>query len=172
MSGIAAAKKRRAGISNPIPDTPRLPNGGAVVSQPQGLTLQQVISLLDTRLTSLEKTVNNQESATPEALPTNISEILDDFQQKFVILAGEINSLKDIVLKLQSYTMDVNKALLEERIQLSHIDNNIIDDELFILENNEISEQNNEIQPNEISKDEEEECANNVEFTISQEENL
>jgi hypothetical protein len=102
--------------------------------------LQQVISLLDTRLTTVEKAVNNQEPSA-EVLPSNISEILDDFQQKFVILAGEINSLKDIVLKLQSYTMDVNKALLEERIQLSHIDNetNIVD-ERFILENNETPE--------------------------------
>ena len=140
MSGIAAAKKRRAGISNPIPDSPRLPNGGVAISQPQGLTLQQVISLLDTRLTTVEKSVNNQEPSA-EVLPSNISEILDDFQQKFVILAGEINSLKDIVLKLQSYTMDVNKSLLEERIQLSHIDNetNIVD-ERFILENNETPE--------------------------------
>jgi len=141
MSGIAAAKKRRAGISNPIPDSPRLPNGGVAVSQPQGLTLQQVISLLDTRLTNVEKAVNNQEipdASTPELLPSNISEILDDFQQKFVILAGEINSLKDIVLKLQSYTMDVNKVLMEERIQLSNIDNNInIEDQRFVLENNE-----------------------------------
>jgi hypothetical protein len=30
-------------------------------------------------------------------------------------LAQEIMNLKDIVLKLQSYTMDVNKQLLEER---------------------------------------------------------
>jgi len=139
MSGIAAAKKRRAGISNPIPDSPRLPNGGVAVSQPQGLTLQQVISLLDTRLTSLEKSVNNQDipsASIHEQLPSNISEILDDFQQKFVILAGEINSLKDIVLKLQSYTMDVNKALLEERIELTHINDNNIEDERFVLENN------------------------------------
>ena len=144
MSGIAAAKKRRAGISNPIPDSPRLPNGGVAVSQPQGLTLQQVISLLDTRLTNVEKAVNNQ--ATPELLPSNISEILDDFQQKFVILAGEINSLKDIVLKLQSYTMDVNKVLMEERIQLSNIDNNInIEDQRFVLENNETLEEIPEI---------------------------
>ena len=149
MSGIAAAKKRRAGISNPIPDSPRLPNGGVAVSQPQGLTLQQVISLLDTRLTNVEKAVNNQatpDTSTPELLPSNISEILDDFQQKFVILAGEINSLKDIVLKLQSYTMDVNKVLMEERIQLSNIDNNInIEDQRFVLENNETLEEIPEI---------------------------
>jgi hypothetical protein len=35
-----------------------------------------------------------------------------------VILAGEVENLKDIVLKLQSYTMEVNKTLYEERIQV------------------------------------------------------
>ena len=34
------------------------------------------------------------------------------------MLAQEVADLKDIVLKLQSYTMDVNKTLFEERIQV------------------------------------------------------
>ena len=34
------------------------------------------------------------------------------------IIVEEIANLKDIVLKLQSYTMDVNKTLLEERINI------------------------------------------------------
>jgi hypothetical protein len=149
MSGIAAAKKRRAGVtvSMPTPDAPRLPNGGiASIQQPsqqsQGLTLPQVIALFDSRINKVEKFMNdglvsNQgigNSREIETLPSNISEILDDFQEKFVILAGEINSLKDTVLKLQTYTMDVNKILLEERIQiLSDIGENT--DDRFILEN-------------------------------------
>ena len=139
MSGIAAAKKRRAGLTSTTPEPPRLPSGGlSTTSQPQsqGLTLQQVISLLDTRITKLEKDSSNVTpvySQTEEPLPSNISEILDDFQQKFVILAGEINSLKDTVLKLQTYTMEVNKVLLEERIQiLSDIGDNTSD--RFILD--------------------------------------
>jgi len=152
MSGIAAAKKRRAGVtvSTPIPDAPRLSNGGlASPQQPtQGLTLPQVIALFDSRINKVEKFMNDELSNSQEfnnsnreieTLPSNISEILDDFQQKFVILAGEINSLKDTVLKLQSYTMDVNKILLEERIQiLSDIGDN--GEDRFVLEN-ENSEQ-------------------------------
>jgi hypothetical protein len=34
------------------------------------------------------------------------------------MLAGEVENLKDIVLKLQAYTMEVNKTLYEERIQV------------------------------------------------------
>ena len=149
MSGIAAAKKRRAGVTTPTPmptpDVPRLPNGGLATppqQKAQGLTLQQVIALFDSRINKVEKAINegiqtNQpfdNSREMEALPTNITEILDDFQQKFVILAGEINSLKDTVLKLQTYTMEVNKVLLEDRIQiLSDIGEN--DDDRFLLEN-------------------------------------
>jgi len=160
MSSIAAAKKRRAGITSSVPEPPRLPNGGVAVSQQQsnsqqGLTLPQVIALLDSRITKLEKTANDRplvqnqiNQPQPEVLPSNISEILDDFQEKFVILAGEINSLKDIVLKLQSYTMDVNKILLEDRIQvLSDIGEN----DRFILEAND---GNNMDQNNDNSTDE------------------
>jgi len=151
MSGIAAAKKRRANLSSPLPDAPRLSNGGlASPQQPQqptqGLTLQQVIALFDSRINKVEKFMNdgvssnqefNNSNREVEPLPSNITEILDDFQQKFIILAGEINSLKDTVLKLQSYTMDVNKILLEERIQiLSDIgDNGENMEDRFVLEN-------------------------------------
>jgi hypothetical protein len=34
------------------------------------------------------------------------------------MLAEEIADLKDIVLKLQSYTMEVNKTLMEDRINI------------------------------------------------------
>jgi hypothetical protein len=162
MSGIAAAKKRRANIQSNTPEPPRLPNGGLSApnqqpnQQQQGLTLQQVISLLDSRITKLEReTTNNNNpsySQTTELLPSNISEILDDFQQKFVILAGEINSLKDTVLKLQSYTMEVNKVLLEERIQiLSDIGDNCED--RFLLNNDNQSQNSNNDENNNSEND-------------------
>jgi hypothetical protein len=34
------------------------------------------------------------------------------------MIVEEVTTLKDIVLKLQTYTMDVNKTLLEERINI------------------------------------------------------
>jgi len=36
----------------------------------------------------------------------------------FTMFADEISEMKDIVLKLQSYTMEVNKTLMDERIQV------------------------------------------------------
>ena len=55
-----------------------------------------------------------ESSASEEAM----NSLADEFNSKFEILAQEVADLKDIVLKLQSYTMEVNKTLYEERIQV------------------------------------------------------
>jgi hypothetical protein len=130
---IASARKRR-GVpqQNPIPEVPQnrmtptlQQQTGQNINAP-GLTLPQVIALMDRRLINLEKfakesketTVSNastQSLSEPVALQT---ELLDEFNNRFELLATEINNMKDIVLKLQSYTMDVNKTLLQERINV------------------------------------------------------
>ena len=40
------------------------------------------------------------------------TDFVDDINQRFQLFADEINGLKEIVLKLQGFTMDVNKMLL------------------------------------------------------------
>jgi hypothetical protein len=97
-------------------------------SQPQppqkpmgtGLTLPQVISVIDNRLIHLENFVKENKSMDNASLPpAEISpEFIEEVQTRFDILAREISDLKDVVLKLQSFTMDVNKSLLEERIHI------------------------------------------------------
>ena len=42
----------------------------------------------------------------------------DEINVHFELFANEIANLKDTVMKLQSYTMDVNKMLVNERIQI------------------------------------------------------
>jgi hypothetical protein len=44
-----------------------------------------------------------------------VNENMNEYDSRFEILVSEIAELKFIVLKLQTYTMDVNKMLLEER---------------------------------------------------------
>lgn len=144
-SAVASAKNRRAGIkpTNPLENQVSKPT-----QQPSGLTLPQVIALIDTRLIKLEKFMNDKQepmsytnnpmNPIEEEIPSNMGEILEEFQQRFLVLAEEINLLKDTVLKLQSYTMDVNKVLLEERINiLSDLGDN---GDRFLLqpENNEL----------------------------------
>lgn len=130
----AAAIRRRA---NPINNTP---TPGANQSQAQsqdqpnvnsaGLTLPQVIAVIDRRLINLETFVKESKSQSlPQQqqqvnlapVPENseqFSELFEEYNHRFEVLADEIANMKDIVLKLQSYTMDVNKALMDERIHV------------------------------------------------------
>ena len=135
----AAARKRRAPQSLEAPPPQNL-NRNLPQSANAGLTLPQVISLLDTRLIKVETFIKDKTESFIQPLSTNNdsllinSEILNDFNNRFEILAEEINNLKDIVLKLQSYTMDVNKTLLDERINVFSDLGNKITNENILLE--------------------------------------
>ena len=124
-NSIAAAKRRRAGV---VETTPPPPVANNVVQEPgqipSRLTLPQVIAVLDARLSKLEKAQSvapvyeqSQEITTPEGT-VSVSDYVVEMDHKFDILVEEITSLKDIVLKLQTYTMDVNKMLVDERINI------------------------------------------------------
>ena len=119
MSSIAAAKKRRAGIQSNVP--PEAPISKTPQPPSPPLSMAQVINSIDKRLINLETFVSIQNSTNPNLMSpdTNMfSEYINDMNFKFGFLAEEITNLKDIVLKLQTYTMDVNKTLLEERIHI------------------------------------------------------
>ena len=113
----SSAKKRRAPPStepikaNPSPNTPM--NSPANT----GLTLPQVISLIDKRLINLETVTKNITTAQTDDSDNNETVLpemfMEELQSRFDIMADEIANLKNIVLKLQTYTMDVNKILLE-----------------------------------------------------------
>ena len=126
-ASLAAAKKRRAPASAQPPAPPQFASSQhQSVYSPQppsaGFTLPQVISLVDKRLIALEGVVKNLSESNPlsqmNQVPSNITEVLDEFNSRSERLAEEIENLKNIVLSLQSYTMDVNKMLMEERVQL------------------------------------------------------
>jgi len=127
----AAARKRRAGGATLQENS--VPAQVQVQQNPAGLTLPQVISLVDKRLVTLETFMKESKTAAPVSSSSSSSEesmnlMADEFNAKFELLAGEVAELKDIVMKLQSYTMEVNKTLFEERIQvLSDMDNEPMD---------------------------------------------
>ena len=50
--------------------------------------------------------------------PSSIQPVLDEYNNRFMMLAEEIGQMKDTLMKLQSYTMDVNKMLLDERVNV------------------------------------------------------
>lgn len=121
----AAARKRRAGGASfePANPTPQNTQQQLKPGAPAGLTLPQVIAVVDARLITLETFMKDTKNAstqpkTAQAQVQVSDETIDDLNEKFEILANEIADLKDIVLKLQSYTMEVNKTLMEERISI------------------------------------------------------
>ena len=140
----AAARKRRAApdnnqstVSRPsqfssqpsqFGSQPNTPSS----SQTNGLTLQQVITLIDSRLVKLENSVkessdlgnsvsagsNPNQPKNRELEITNNDMVFQEVDRRFEILATEINNLKDMMLKLQTFTMEVNKTLMEERVRV------------------------------------------------------
>jgi hypothetical protein len=149
-NSIAAAKKRRAGIQ---PTTPQQPNSissqstEATSMDSPKLTLPQVIAVIDNRLINLEQFMKEVKEngiqseqlidentdnielndSSSEVIKVPIAEYVVEMDKKFELLVEEISELKDIVLKLQSFTMEVNKTLMEDRIQILSSDykNNI-----------------------------------------------
>ena len=131
-AALSAAKKRRAPASIQ-PETPKPINqqnknvGG---TDNQGLTLPQVISLIDKRLVQLELFTKNMHSNILSKNKTNTDEssatlsnttkdelihaVMEELQPRFEMIADEVADLKSIVMSLQSFTMDVNKTLLQQ----------------------------------------------------------
>jgi hypothetical protein len=134
MSSALARKKRSADIPpstpnsafqyNPSINSRPTVNPPTNSHKPSGLTLPQVISVIDNRLIALENFVkeskNNENKNVTFQTQEQYSQptFIDEIESRFEILAKEFTELKDIVLRLQSYTLDVNKTLLEERIHL------------------------------------------------------
>jgi hypothetical protein len=124
----AAAKKRRAGILPNTPPTESANKNPTNTSATNGLTLTQVIAVIDQRLINLETFMNNSKNGESDTIISDdigndsaivmdskeFTSFVDEINSRFQILADEMNTLKDTILKLQTYTMDVNKILLNE----------------------------------------------------------
>jgi len=125
-----SSKQRRANVPQQQPVVSSPP---AQVNRPVDMTLPQVLQLLETRLRKLEqvKPVPVAVEETKSSVFENvISSLQTEYDSRFNMLVTEINQMKDIVMKLQAYTMDVNKTLLEERVHfmadLSDVKENIV----------------------------------------------
>ena len=127
-----SSKQRRVNApppqQQPVVSSPPAPQ----VNRPVDMTLPQVLQLLESRLRKLEQ-VPVKPPVVDETKPSFenvISSLQTEYDSRFNMLVTEINQMKDIVLKLQTYTMDVNKTLLEERVHfmadLSNVKENIV----------------------------------------------
>jgi hypothetical protein len=136
-TALASARRRRAGPEAVAPapgvrqTTPQPSFPGSQQQQQQqqqqsqnmgpGLTLPQVIALVDKRLITLETFMQTQQTnvSTPDSESENqLNTIINEYNMRFDMLAEELISLKDTIMKLQTYTMEVNKTLMEDRIRI------------------------------------------------------
>jgi hypothetical protein len=117
----AAARKRRAPpVSEPV--TRQInPQSNVSLQQSQqsqqpvgGHTLPQVISIIDNRLLMIEKKLKEDPVSRSVDNNSDLSELQNEYEERFDMILREIDSIKEIVIKLQAYTMDVNKILVEE----------------------------------------------------------
>ena len=140
---LASAKRRRAPAQEAPVNTTYPSQSQQQPPSNVGLTLPQVIQIVDKRLTILEKFMTEVkpnimnygeegeqgeqgEQGEGEEVTMTLANVVEEFNQRYELLAEEIVNIKNIVLSLQSYTMDVNKMLLEERtlLQPNDISNN------------------------------------------------
>lgn len=133
-AGLAAAKKRRAGNSNVQQELANLPTPQKNTPSNNGLPLQTIISTFNTRITKLENNISKESTNIPN----------EEYEQRFNLIVEEISELKEMVLKLQSFTMEVNKTLFDERIKVLSSEN-IITNKENSIEDDTLNEDINKI---------------------------
>lgn len=133
--GNAAAVRRR--VKNIDPPRPASTNDlktsstQSPSSTSSNLSISDAFKLVNERLVNLEKGIGSQ--IEPQYSSTLSEDIIGEYEERFKVIAQEIGELKDVVYKLQTFTMDVNKALYDERVKiLGDIDKN--KDEIINIE--------------------------------------
>ena len=118
--GNAAAVRRRVkNIEPPRPGSSNDLNSTSTQSSsstPSNLSVSDAFKLVNERLVNLEKGVGS--TFEPQYSSTLSDDIVTEYEERFKVIAQEIGELKDVVYKLQTFTMDVNKALYDERVKI------------------------------------------------------
>jgi|TARA_Y100000389_G_scaffold158730_1_gene160268 hypothetical protein len=111
--GNAAAIRRRVKNAENLPTKqPTNTNKNTYTPEPQSnLSVNDAFKMVNERLVNLEKGLNNTSNSVQ-------SDIIQEYDNRFNLVAQEIGELKETVLKLQTFTMDVNKTLYDERIKI------------------------------------------------------
>ena len=111
--GNAAAIRRRVKNAENLPTKqPTNTNKNTYTPEPQSnLSVNDAFKMVNERLVNLEKGFTGSSN--------NVQpDIIQEYDNRFNLVAQEIGELKETVLKLQTFTMDVNKTLYDERIKI------------------------------------------------------
>lgn len=135
-SALARARNRRAvpTENNQRNDT-QLPSPASTQPSPRPNTINDIFNTIKIRLDELE---NNQKTISGN---TSFSEqLISEYEARFETILSEITEMKDIIMKLQSFTMEVNKSLYDDRINILSNDAN---DVIIDIDNDENENEKN-----------------------------
>lgn len=128
---MSSSRQRRIN-GPPSAQQPTSPPASQTQGQTQGkITLPEVLQIIEFRLNRLDKqfsdiSKNDNNNAQSQDI---LKDFVSEADSRFDMLAIEINNLKDIVLKLQTFTMEVNKKLFDER----RVEDNVLAPESIII---------------------------------------
>ena len=111
--GNAAAIRRRVKNAENLPTKPsnNTNKNTSTPEPPSNLSVNDAFKMVNERLVNLEKGFTGSNNSVQ-------SDIIQEYDNRFNLVAQEIGELKETVLKLQTFTMDVNKTLYDERIKI------------------------------------------------------
>ena len=141
-NSIAAAKRRRAGNMNtdnnvvPPGSNTCSPNTNTSVFQQQSsrMSIPNYLSLIEKKILELEQKMPNNDQVNIQIevdgedgkKVISMTEYMEDMDKKFNLLVEEMSNMKETIMDLQRFTMNVNSKLVS----------NIFPNEDFTLKNN------------------------------------
>lgn len=145
-NSIAAAKRRRAGNmntdNNVVPPGSNTcspnsnPNANMFQQSTSRMSIPNYLSLMEKKILELEKKMPNNDQVNIQIevdgedgkKVISMTEYMEDMDKKFNLLVEETSNLKETIMDLQRFTMNVNSKLL----------NNVFPNEDLTLKNNNI----------------------------------
>lgn len=117
-----SAKRRRANITT-YSDTvevhkppPKAFSAPIIMSHKPGVQLPNMVANMDNRLNAVESIMKSVVSNN-YVDDTKLQKHLQEYDHRFNLLVVQMNEIKEVVLKLQEYTLQVNKQLIEKQIE-------------------------------------------------------
>lgn len=134
--GNAAAIRRRVKNLEQPKLTSSTSSGNTTIlptssSANSNLSINDAFVIVNERLVNLEKQVSNG----GDNVNTENNLYSEEYENRFNLIAQEIGELKETVLKLQTFTMDVNKVLYDERIKILGDVDKSTNETIFNVEN-------------------------------------
>jgi len=146
-SALARARNRRGGTQETVQTNQKPPTPPPSPSNNQRPnTINDIFNTIKIRLDGLEE---NQKDMVGNS--SFSEELITEYEARFETILNEITQMKDVIMKLQTFTMEVNKSLYDDRINILSNDADIQEIE-HISEENDSSDETEPIHTEEIIK--------------------